>query len=129
MLVLLIVAAMMFALASCENAKDVGGNEAGSERAEVTITVQIKGSDGNVTDFVITTEAEFLRGALEQEGLVEGDESEYGLYVKIVNGERADYDADGAYWSFFKGDEYLMTGIDTTPIADGDIFRIEYTVG
>lgn len=144
MLVLFIVAAMTLTLASCKDKNDGGEKESpktsdsvldtvangtGAEEAKITITVQVKGSDGNVTDFVITTAEEFLRGALEQENLVEGDESEYGLYVKVVNGERADYDADKAYWSFYKGDEYLMTGVDTTPISDGDVFRIEYTVG
>ncbi len=133
MLVLIIVAAMTFAFASCGNTKKVGNDttitDTTEESAEVTITVQIKGSDGNVTYFVITTKAEFLRGALEQEALIEGDESEYGLYVKVVNGERADYDKDGAYWSFLKNGEYLMSGVDTTPIADGDIFAIEYTKG
>lgn len=133
MLVLTVVAAMTFAFASCGNtndgAKDTASSDSAMEKAEITITVKIKGSDGNVTDFVITTDAEFLRGALEQEGLIEGDESEYGLYVKVVNGERADYDKDGAYWSFLKNGEYLMSGVDTTPIADGDVFGIEYTKG
>ncbi len=150
-LVLTIVAAMIFAFASCGNTNDGGndtadasskteyGTEAGTEagieaesenqKAEITITVQVKGSDGNVTDFTITTDAEFLRGALEQEGLIKGDEGEYGLYVKVVNGERADFDKDGAYWSFLKDGEYLMTGVDATPIADGDVFSIEYTKG
>lgn len=143
MLVLFIVAAMTLAFASCGNTNngadtdtaavtdtsDDSSAASDSEKAEITITVQVKGSDGNVTDFVIKTDEEFLRGALEQENLVEGDESEFGLYVKVVNGEKADYDADGAYWAFYKGDEYLMTGVDTIPIADGDLFRIEYTVG
>ncbi|MBQ8207636.1 MAG: DUF4430 domain-containing protein [Clostridia bacterium] len=156
MLVLVIVAAMAFTLASCGNTNDGGSDTdtnavsdtaadtaddtdaakdtadadtSGEEKAEITITVQVKGSDGNITDFVITTEEEFLRGALEQEDLVQGDESEFGLYVKVVNGETADYDANGAYWAFYKGDEYLMTGVDTTPIEDGDVFRIEYTIG
>ena len=133
MLVLTVVAAMIFAFASCGNtndgAKDTASSDSAMEKAEITITVKIKGSDGNVTDFVITTDAEFLRGALEQEGLIEGDESEYGLYVKVVNGERADYDKDGAYWSFLKNGEYLMTGVDTTPIADGAVYKLVYTVG
>ncbi|MBR3966500.1 MAG: DUF4430 domain-containing protein [Clostridia bacterium] len=128
MLVLTVVAAMIFAFASCGNTND-GKNSTETREGEITITVKIKGSDGNVTDFVITTDAEFLRGALEQEGLIEGDEDAYGLYVKVVNGERADYDKDGAYWSFLKNGEYLMSGVDTTPIADGDVFGIEYTKG
>lgn len=135
MLVFVVVAAMMFTLVSCGNNNGgdnnaVSGNDGSdTEREEVTITVKIKNSNGVVTDFVITTSEEFLRGALEQENLVEGDESAYGLYVKVVNGERADYDADGAYWSFYKDGAYLSTGIDATPIADGDVFSIEYTKG
>lgn len=133
MLVLTIVAAMTFAFASCGNTEKSGNDTAitdtKEEKAEITITVKVKGSDGNVTDFVITTDAEFLRGALEQEGLIEGDEGEYGLYVKVVNGERADYDKDRAYWSFYKGNDYLMSSVDDTPIADGDVFKIEYTKG
>lgn len=129
-LVLVIVAAMSFTLTSCGNTENGAEDTSSSEsREEITITVKVKGSNGNITDFVIKTDEEFLRGALEQENLVAGDESEYGLYVKVVNGETADYDTDGAYWSFYKGDEYLMTGIDTTPISEGDVFRIEYTVG
>lgn len=133
-LALTLVAAMAFALVSCGNTSSNGADtssqsDTSEQKAEITITVQVKGSDGNVANFVITTSSEFLRGALEQENLIEGDESEYGLYVKVVNGERADYDEDGAYWSFYKDGEYLMTGVDTTPISDGDVFSIEYTKG
>lgn len=98
-------------------------------KAEKTITVTVTDDKGEDTVFTITTTAEFLRGALEQEKLVQGDESEYGLYVKIVNGIEADYDKNGAYWGFFKGGEYLPSGVDTTPIADGDAFEIVYTKG
>ena len=84
---------------------------------------------GENTVFTIETKAYYLRGALEQENLVQGDESEFGLYVKIVNGVEADYDKNGAYWGFYKGGEYLPSGIDTTPIEDGDAFEIVYTKG
>ena len=140
-LVICLVAAMTFTLASCGNEEenitgadtqtsiDTAVDSAAKNDEKITITVKIKGSDGNVTDFVITTAEEFLRGALEQENLIEGEDGPYGMYIKVVNGERADYDKDGAYWSFLKDGEYLMSGVDTTPIADGDVFSIEYTVG
>lgn len=92
-----------------------------------TITVEVVHKNGETKTFTITTEAETLRGALDQEKLVEGDESEFGLYIKVVDGERADYDTDKAYWGLYKGDEYLMTGVDSTMIADGDLYRIVYT--
>lgn len=127
-LVLTIVAATAFVLASCGN-KETDTPDAKDNAEEITITVSVKGSDGNVTDFTITTHEKYLRGALEAEKLIEGDEGEFGLYVKVVNGERADYDEDGAYWSFSQNGEMLMTGVDTTPISDGDTFLIEYTKG
>lgn len=104
---------------------------ASSESAKaVEITVYVTDDKGETAEYVITTEATTLRGALEQENLIQGDESEYGLYVKTVNGVTADYDTDGAYWAFYDGnDQYLMTSVDGTSIADKDVFKIIYTKG
>ena len=71
----------------------------------------------------------FLADALLEAKLVEGDMDTYGLYIKYVNGIRADYTLDGAYWSLSKGGEMLMTGASDTPIADGDSFELTYTKG
>ena len=60
-------------------------------------------------------------------GLVEGETGDYGLYIKVVDGLRADYDLDGAYWAISKDGEYLMTGADSTPIADGEHYELTYT--
>lgn len=93
-----------------------------------TITVEVVLLDESSTTTTITTEAEFLRGALEQEGMVEGSEGEYGLFVTSVNGVAAD-DSKQQWWCFTKGGEMLSTGVDTTPIADGDAFEITLTEG
>lgn len=93
-----------------------------------TIAVQVVHGDGSTKDFSVSTDAEYLRGALEQEGLVSGTESEYGLFVTTVDGETAD-DAAQEWWCFTKGGESLMTGVDTTPIADGERYEITLTVG
>ena len=84
--------------------------------------------DTETSDFVIETDAEFLRGALEQEGLVEGTESEYGLYVTTVNGITAD-ESQQQWWCFTRGGGTLETGVDTTPIADGEHYEITLTTG
>lgn len=93
-----------------------------------TITVQVIHGDGTEKDFQISTEAEFLRGALEQEDLISGSESEYGLFVTTVDGETAD-DAQQQWWSFTKGGEMLTTGVDSTPIADGEQYEITLVTG
>ncbi len=84
--------------------------------------------DTETSDFVIETDAEFLRGALEQAGLVEGTESEYGLYVTTVNGITAD-ESQQQWWCFTRSGGTLETGVDSTPIADGEHYEITLTTG
>ena len=83
-----------------------------------TITFECTAA-GRTVAFTIHTDAEYLRGALEEHGLIAGDESEFGLYVKSVNGMAADYEADGLYWSLYVDGEYATSGVDTTPVTDG----------
>ena len=82
---------------------------------------------GNQTDFEIHTDAATVGDALSELGLIEGEDSEYGLYVKTVNGITVDYDTDGKYWAFYVDDAYAQTGVDTTEITDGAsyAFRVE----
>ena len=93
------------------------------------ITIEVVNSAAESTIYELTTDAEFLRQAMEEaEGLTfEGDETEYGLTISTVNGERADFTLDGAYWGFYVNGEYCNYGIDTQPVIDGDAFKIEYT--
>ncbi len=95
----------------------------------VTITVDVVGSDGKTTTFTIKTESENLRGALEQDNLVEGEDGPYGLYIKTVNGELADYNVNGAYWAVYEGDVAAMTGVDEIKITDGGHYKLVYTKG
>lgn len=97
------------------------------QTGDKTIVVSVV-VDTETSDFVIETDAEFLRGALEQEGLVEGTESEYGLYVTTVNGVTAD-ESQQQWWCFTRGGGTLETGVDTTPIADGERYEITLTTG
>lgn len=83
-----------------------------------TITFECTADDKTVA-FTIHTDAEYLRAALEDNGLIAGDESEFGMYVKSVNGMSADYEADGYYWSLYVDGDYATSGVDTTPVTDG----------
>ena len=91
-----------------------------------TVTVKVIVEDKSVT-FTIKSNAKTLGEALLSHGLIAGDESEYGLYVKVVNGITADYDVDRSYWGFSKGGEYMMTGVDGTEFADGEVYELTYT--
>lgn len=92
-----------------------------------SITIEIITPD-NTRELKITTKAEFLRGALDQENLVQGEEGSFGLYVKTVDGVTADQNKQ-EWWKFTKSGEMLNTSVDQTPIADGDQYEITFTKG
>ena len=94
-----------------------------------TITVDVVHKDGSKKAFTYHTDAEYLGEVIESEGLVKGEQGDYGLYIKEVDGETADYDTDGAYWALYQGEEYAAQSADQTPISDGDAFSLVYTVG
>ena len=90
-----------------------------------TVTVKVIAEDKSVT-FTIKTDAKTLGEALLDHELVAGDQGDFGLYIKYVNGMRADYDLDKRYWNFTKNGEYMMTGADMTEIADGEAYEFTY---
>ena len=81
--------------------------------------------EGNETAFEIHTDKETVGEALLELGLIAGDESEYGLYVKTVNGITADYDKDGVYWAFYVNGEYAQTGVESTSITEGNSYSFK----
>lgn len=91
-----------------------------------TVQVEVKAEDRSVT-LTIKTDKTTLGDALLEHGLIAGDESEYGLYVKKVIGITADYDVDQSYWSFTKNGEMMMTGVDGETISDGAHYELTYT--
>ena len=55
-----------------------------------TVNVTVDFGDGETKNYELHTDVEYLRGALDEENLVEGTESEFGLYVLTVDGVTAD---------------------------------------
>ena len=91
-----------------------------------TILVEVKAEDKTVT-LTVKTDKTTVGDALLEHGLIAGEESQYGLYVKVVNGMTADYDVDQIYWAFYINGEYAMSGVDSTNIVDGATYRLERT--
>ena len=92
---------------------------------DTKFTLSVVDQDVNETQFEIHTDKETVGEALLECGLVEGDEGEFGLYVKKVNGIEADYDKNGTYWAFYINGEYATTGVDSTTITEGDTYSLK----
>ena len=92
------------------------------ENAFIFIAVDL---DGNNTHYMIRTNKETVGEALIENGLISGDDGEYGLYVKTVNGITLDYDKDGKYWAFYEENAYANQGVDQTPIKEGGVYTFK----
>lgn len=99
----------------------------GAEGAK-RITVQVVDAQNESREYTLETRQAYLRGALEERDLIQGEESAYGLFVKTVDGYTAD-ESKQEWWCFTRGGETLNAGVDTIPIADGDHFEITLTTG
>ena len=92
------------------------------------IVVEVVHADGASKEYEYDTDEEYLRNVLEPAGLIAGEDSEYGMFVKTVDGYTAD-DAKQEWWCFTQDGGQVNTGVDTTPVADGDHFEITLTTG
>lgn len=93
-----------------------------------TITVTVVHKDKTEKTFTYHTDEEFLGKVLYAEGLIQNEGADEGMF-NIVDGEKADWNENKSYWSLYQGEEYAMQGVDTTPISDGDTFKLVYTLG
>ncbi len=132
-LCIVLIAAIALFTAGCNDNKDTGSNttttptEQTTEASKATtigegeksFSFTVTDIDGNSTEFLVLTDEATVGEALLEAKLIEGEEGQYGLYVKKVNGITADYDVDGTYWAFYIDGEYAMTGVDMTDIVEG----------
>jgi hypothetical protein len=95
---------------------------------EKEFSVEVVHSDGTEQEFSYRTDAEYLGDVLYAEGLIKAESIDDGMF-NIVDGEKADWNENKSYWSLYVGEEYAMQGVETTPIRDGDSFKLVYTIG
>ena len=90
-----------------------------------SFTLEVTGEDANVISCVVYTNASTVGEALSDLNLIDGDDSEYGLYVKSVNNMTYSYETDGKYWAFYVDGEYAVNGVDDTEITDGSTYAFK----
>ena len=92
---------------------------------EISFPLTIVHNDGTELNITVNTDQTVLGTALQDLGLIVGEEGPYGLYIKTVDGETLDYDKDGKYWAFYVNGEYALKGIDLTEIAEGETYMLK----
>ena len=91
-------------------------------------TVTVVHSDGTEKVFSYKTDVTKLGAFLEAEGLINSKGADQGMF-HTVDGEKADWNENQSYWAFYLGEEYAMTGIYDTDIADNAVYKLVYTIG
>ena len=128
---LVLVAAMVLMFAGCGQNQGEEPPEPSQNQQEVvekSFTFEVTELDGTKKEFQVKYDTEQSVGeALVNEKLISGEVGQYGLMVDTVNGQKYDYNEDGAYWAFYVNGEYAMTGVDTTPIKDGEVYSFVAT--
>ena len=132
LLPMVLVAAIVLSLAACgDSAESSTPAEIPADavtaigQGEKTFTLEVYDADGNVSAFNVSTDAQFVGDALLETGLVEGEDSQYGLFILAVNGISLDYDKDGLYWAFYEDGNYASAGVDMTEIDEGVIYSLK----
>jgi len=122
--------ALLFSFTACKRGEDtdIWNSALYLEDTELgegskTVTVEVKALEKTVV-FTIHTDKDTVGAALVEHGLIDGDEGAFGMYVKYVNGMLADYDIDQSYWGFYINGEMAMTGVDGTPITEGETYQL-----
>ena len=132
-LALFLSALMLLSLVGCGgNAGQTAGNKVIEDGATIgegdkSFVTEVVDAGGNTVKFTVQTNEKTVGEALQKLGVIDGEEGDYGLYIKTVNGITADYNKDGVYWAFYVDGEYAMTGADMTDVVDGTVytFRVE----
>lgn len=120
LILVVLIAAMVLSLAACGR-KDEGSASAGTK----SFSFEVVDPDGNTETFDVTSDKATVGEALMDQGLIAGEDSQYGLYVKTVNGLSLDYETDGMYWAFYINGEYGMSGCELTEIEDGATYSFK----
>ena len=124
---LLLTLCMALSLCACVVANPLPEEQLEAPEKKVSFTVIVVHSDGSEKTFTYETTEEFVGPVLTADGLIKGNDGPYGLEITKVDGEKAIYAEDQAYWALYEGAEYALQGIDTTPVTDGGTYKLEYT--
>lgn len=122
---------IVFSFAACKNNADLWNNATYTQdtvlgEGSKTVVVKVVVLE-NTVNFTINTDADTLGEALIDHKLIEGEDGQFGIYIKKVNGILADYDVDASYWAFTQNGEYMLSGVDTTEILGGETYELKYT--
>ena len=114
-------------LAFCLIFGGCAGKNNNEHKALKNVTVEVVVGE-NIEKISFSTDEVYLGEALDDIDLIEGEDRQYGTFIESVNGIKAD-EKKQQWWCITKDGGSVMTGVDTTPIKDGDKFELTLMTG
>ncbi len=135
-LCIVLVAALVLGATGCGDKKAEGGDSTAPTVATIAdgqtlgtgatkFTLKVVDGEGKEITAQINTDEKTVGAALTALNLIAGEQGEYGLYIKTVNGVTLDYDKDGKYWAFYVDGEYATTSADLTEIVADSTYMLK----
>lgn len=138
LLLLVLTAAIAFSAVACDKTETPDPSQTTEGTTEATtaeLNVRGEGNTefefkvitlaGETKTFTVRTDKTIVGEALLDAVLIAGEDSQYGLYVKTVDGETVDYDTHGKYWAFYVDGVYAASGVDSTTIEAGKVYSFK----
>lgn len=88
-------------------------------------TFEVVDTEGKKTTFEVHTDEKIVGTALTKLNLIAGEQGDYGLYVKTVNGITLDWDQHGKFWAFYVNGESSLTGVDSVEVTPGATYSFK----
>jgi hypothetical protein len=94
-----------------------------AQKGSKEVIIEVVVPDEKSQEFSMYTDAQYLGEALTEVNFIKGETSEYGLFITEVKGRVAD-SSKKEWWCITKDGADVYTGVDQTPIADGDHYEL-----
>ena len=88
---------------------------------EKVVLIDVETEEKTIT-LTVKTDKSKLGDALYELSLIND-----ATFFDTLNGIKASWENDSAYWAFYKGDEFMSCGVNDTDISGGEHFRFVYT--
>ena len=97
-----------------------------AQSGEKQISISIVFDDGSQKDYELSTDAEYLKEALEAVAEIDGEDGPYGYTLYTVDGVTADFNTGNVYWVIYVDGEYGTYSLSQQPVTDGAHYAIVY---
>ena len=102
-----------------ENATYLSDTTLGKGEKTVSFTVEV---EEQIITITLKTDKATLGEAMYEHRLINDP-----AFFDTLNGIKADWNKDKAYWAFYQGEDFMMEGVNDTKISGGESYRFVYT--